>query len=114
MNNYKDLKTYKKFISCYFNISYKWNELEKGINEFFEYEGKKASENLLEEIQYIIELNDWEHIKKVNIETAYIYYEEERNKEMMSIIIDVLSKDLKDKVSPADVPSTYEDSKTGW
>lgn len=114
MNDYKDLKMYKRFISCNFNISYRWSELEKGINEFFEYEGEKTSENLLEEIHYIIELNDWEYIKKVNIETAHIYYEEERNKEMMSIIIGVLSKNLKDKVATADVPTRFKDSNEGW
>ncbi|NLD50656.1 MAG: hypothetical protein GX660_26230 [Clostridiaceae bacterium] len=114
MYNFKDLTTYRRFIRGYFGRSYRWDELTMCINEFFECTGKEASENLLKEIHYIIELNDWEYIKKFNIEAEGIYYEEERNKEMMAKIIDVLSKNLRDKVSPADIPSTYEDSKTGW
>jgi len=95
MSVYKNLDTYKSFISAYFNISYRWNELEMAINNFIEYEEKEDVEKLLAEVEFIKELDDWEHLRKLNIETAGIYYDEARNKEFVQIIIDVLSEKLK-------------------
>lgn len=94
MKNYQDLETYKWFISAYFNISYRWTELEMSINDFFEREEQEEVEKLLNEAKFIQELDDWEYLRNVNIETAEIYYDEARNKEFIQIIIDVLSEKL--------------------
>lgn len=66
-------------------MSYRWNELEETAEV----------EKLLEETKYIKALNDWAFLEKVNIETACIYYYEDRNKEFIQILIDKLSEKLK-------------------
>ncbi|WP_010502953.1 hypothetical protein [Paenibacillus elgii] len=96
MNEYVSLDTYKYFIDAYFNMSYRWNDLEMTINDFFELEKKEEVEKLLEEVNIIKKIDDWEYLRKINIETAEIYYDEARNKEFIQIVIDVLSKKLKD------------------
>lgn len=98
MDNYKDLNAYKWFIDGYFYISYRWDELQMAIDNFIEGEGAEDSKKLLGEVMYILELDDWEYIKKINIETVQIYYDEARNKEMMHIIVDALSKRLKGNI----------------
>lgn len=95
MSESKNLDTYRWFISGYFNISYRWNELEMAINNFIEYEEKKEVEKLLAEVNFIKELGDWKYLRKVNIETAEIYYDEDRNKEFIRIMISVLTEKLK-------------------
>lgn len=95
MNEYEALNTYKSFISAYFNISYRWNELGMAIDNFIEYEDKKDVEKLLAELNSIQAMNDWEQLRKLNIETAGIYYDEARNKVFVQKVIDVLSEKLR-------------------
>lgn len=94
MNEKMKFDTYKWFISAYFNISYRWNELEGSINDFFEREEPKEIKNLLMEAKLIKDMDDWEYLRTLNIETAEIYYEETRNREFIQKIIDVLSDKL--------------------
>lgn len=41
-------------------------------------------------------MDDWEYLRKINIETTGIYYDEARNKEFIQILIDRLTEKLKD------------------
>lgn len=92
MENIKELKTYKWFIDAYFSRSYMWDELISCINEFTEHEQQERVEKLLEEVKFIKELDDWEYIEKADINTAQIYYDESKNKEMIQIMIDNIRK----------------------
>lgn len=53
MNEHVSLETYKYFIDAYFNMSYRWADLEMTINDFFELESKEEVEKLLEEVNFI-------------------------------------------------------------
>ncbi|WP_334073536.1 MULTISPECIES: hypothetical protein [Paenibacillus] len=92
MNENVSLDTYKYFIDAYFNMSYKWDDLEMTIKDFIELEDKENVERLLEEVNYINKLDDWEYLRSVNIETAGIYYDEARNREFIQILISKLSE----------------------
>jgi len=88
------MKNYKVLIHDYFNISYRWDELDIAIDHFFLCEGEEKAKELLEEIKYIQKEVDMEYMKEIN-KFGGIYYDEERNKVFFERIIKYVCERLK-------------------
>lgn len=90
----RNLDTYKYFISCYFHLSYGWDDIEMCIDNLLEDDSIEVAEKLLAEAKLIKEMDDWDSLRKLNIETGYIYYDKARNKEFIQILMDTITEKL--------------------
>jgi hypothetical protein len=68
MNQVEKLETIKYFLECYFNMSVDYKDLESLIDKFVSQENIKYSNQLLQELEWVIDRKKWDKLHEIVME----------------------------------------------
>lgn len=87
----QSIEHFKHFLLCYFNISADFSDLKNLISFYKKTETEQTRRELLSEIILLIEREEWSYVHGMVKEYGMRKVNEERIKELMFLLRDVLS-----------------------